>query len=82
MIRLLLEAISAGILIVVIGTAVSFIAGKMFTVDLPPTCKEWNKNYVMEISLFFTGVFAHLLSEYFGLNRWYCSYGVACTRPH
>tara|TARA_B100001123_G_C14733933_1_gene798029 strand:+ start:246 stop:494 length:249 start_codon:yes stop_codon:yes gene_type:complete len=80
MTRLLLETIGAGILIVVIGTVVSFIVGKVSAVDLPPTCKEWNKNYVMEISLFFTGVTAHLLAEYFGLNRWYCSHGVACTR--
>ena len=80
MTRLLLETIGAGILIVVIGTIVSFIVGKVSAVDLPPTCKEWNKNYVMEISLFFTGVTAHLLAEYFGLNRWYCSHGVACTR--
>ena len=80
MVRLLLETIGAGLLIVVIGTVVSFIVGKVSAVDFPPTCKEWNKNYVMEISLFFTGVTAHLLAEYFGLNRWYCSHGVACTR--
>ena len=50
MTRLLLETIGAGILIVVIGTVVSFIVGKVSAVDLPPTCKEWNKNYDEKIN--------------------------------
>ena len=82
MIKLIVEAVIVGLIVVLIGTAVSFIAGKVFAVDLPPTCKEWNKNYVMEISLFLTGVLTHLGFEFVGGNTWYCKNGVACKKVH
>lgn len=72
------EAVIVGIVIVVVGTLVSWIFGSLFKVDLPPVCKDWNKNYAMEITLFLTGFFAHLLFEVFGANAWYCRNGNAC----
>lgn len=76
--KFLIEAIIIGISIVILGTFFSYIAGKFFSVELPPVCKDWNKNYVMEIGLFLTGFFAHVIFELIGLNKWYCKYGAAC----
>ena len=77
---ILLETIVVGISIVIAGTAVSYLIGNLFKVDLPPVCKDWNKNYAMEITLFLTGVFAHLFFEGTGINKWYCKNGYACLR--
>ena len=79
MYKLLKEAIIVGFVLIIIGTIVSFIVGKVFSTDLPPVCKDWNKNYVMEICLFFTGFTAHLAFEYTGINKWYCNNGYACN---
>jgi len=43
-------------------------------------CKDWNKNYAMEMCLFLTGFIAHLLCEYTGINVWYCNNSVACSK--
>lgn len=77
--NILIEAIVVGLAVVVVGTLVSYLLGNAFKVDLPPVCNDWNKNYVMEISLFLTGLLAHLLFEFTGLNAWYCRYGNACS---
>ena len=69
------EAFVVGIAVVIIGTLVSWALGSFMKVDLPPVCKDWNQNYIMEFSLFLTGVFAHLGFEYFptgNLNEAYC----------
>jgi hypothetical protein len=78
--HLIFEATIVGLMIVIIGTIVSFVLGKSFSVDLPPVCKDWNKNYVMEISLFITGFLGHLFGEVSGVNKWYCKKGFACKR--
>ena len=80
MMKLLIEAVVVGVMTVVFGTLVGYIVGKMFSMDLPQVCKKWNKNHVMEISLFFTGVLIHLACEFTGLNKWYCKKGNACLR--
>ena len=74
-----LEALVVGIIVVVAGSLVSFLVGLLFKTDLPPVCKDWNKNYVMEISLFFTGVFVHVFCELTGINKFYCLNGAACN---
>ena len=79
LLRLGLEAILAGILVVVLGTIAGFILGRLMSTDLPPVCKNWNKNYVMEISLFLTGIALHLVCELVGINALYCKHGVACN---
>ena len=78
--KLLLEAISVGIITVIIGTIVGFGVGKLFSSKLPSVCKKWNKNHVMEISLFLTGFLVHLLCEFTGINGWYCKNGRACKK--
>jgi hypothetical protein len=78
--RLITETIIVGISIAVVGTIVSYLIGGYFKVSLPPVCDNWNENYVMEISLFLTGVVAHLLFEYSGINKMYCTTGNACLK--
>ena len=70
--KLLTESFLTGLMLVIMGTIVSFIVDKV--------CRGcWNEKYVMEISLFFTGFIAHLSFEYIGLNKWYCKNGHACN---
>ena len=70
--ELLIEAIVVGIITIAIGTIIGYIISKQLAVDLPPVCKSWNKNYMMELCLFLTGVFTHLVFEFMGTNQWYC----------
>ena len=78
--QLLIEAIVVGILTVVVGTIVGFVLGSSFSTNLPKICKSWNKNHIMELSLFLTGFFIHLLCEFSGVNKWYCKNGYACKK--
>lgn len=74
----LIEAVILGIMLVVVGTVVGYVVGRLFSVKLEEVCKKWNKNHVMELSLFFTGFFVHILCELLGINKWYCKNGAAC----
>lgn len=79
MIKLLIEAFFVGIVVVIFGTLSSKIFSLYFKVELPPVCKDWNKNYVMEITLLFTGILAHLVLEILGINKLYCKNSYACS---
>ena len=74
------EALMVGVIVVVVGTIVGFVVGKSMAVDLPPVCKAWNKNFIMEICLFLTGVIVQLGCEWTGINKWYCKNGNACKK--
>ena len=76
--KLFKEAVFVGICLVIIGSIVAFAVAKFNTNKMPLICKNWNKNYIMEICLFLTGFIAHLLFEYVGFNKWYCKHGNAC----
>ncbi len=78
--KLLIEAVVVGIITVIVGTLVAFILGSFFSSNLSKICKSWNKNYVMEVSLFFTGFFIHIICEFTGINKWYCRNGNACSK--
>ncbi len=56
----MLDIIRTGILTVIIGSIVGYVLGKCNSVDLPAICKTWNRNHIMEQSLFLTGVILHL----------------------
>lgn len=77
MFKLLVEAVVVGVMVVIVGSAVGYVVGRANSVDLPKVCKKWNKNHVMEISLFFTGVILHLLCEFSGINKYYIKNGYA-----
>ena len=64
---LLIEALVVGIVMVIVGLVV-----RNYTNQL--------KMYPLEMTLFLTGVFAHLLFEFTGFNKWYCGNGFACKR--
>jgi hypothetical protein len=77
-VRLIQEAVVVGITIALIGTLVSWVLSKVTKTHLPPVCDDWNKNFIMEITLFFVGFIAHIGFEVVGANKWYCSNGNAC----
>ena len=74
------EAILVGLATVIIGQFVGFTLSKILVKrgNIRTECKNWNKNHIMELSLFFTGVLIHILCEYFEVNKWYCKNGSAC----
>lgn len=78
MTQVLVEAFVVGLMTVVFGNLAGLIVAPFFKIDLPKQCKDWNKFYVMEISLFLTGFLIHLFCEYVGINKWYCRNGAAC----
>ena len=78
--QLLIEAACVGVMVVIMGFIISFILSKFFSTNLPAICKTWNKNHIMEISLFLTGFFLHIICEFTGLNKWYCKNGNACRK--
>jgi xanthosine utilization system XapX-like protein len=66
--RLLIEAALVGVLVVFLGLAImSFVK-----------TQTWAKQYPFEITLFLTGVLTHLVCEFTGVNKWYCTNGNAC----
>lgn len=78
--KVLIEASVVGFILVLIGTCVSYLISLQFSIKLPSVCKNWNKNMVMEIALFLTGFFTHILFEISGANQWYCKNGAACVK--
>jgi len=72
--RVIKEATFVGILTVFAGYAASYILRPYFKVDLPEICKSWNKNHLMEASLFATGFLLHLFLEFTGMNKSYAMY--------
>ena len=78
--NLAIEAIVVGILAVVVG---SLVGGVMSVASwypkpkLPKICSTYNQFFIMEFTLFLTGVCIHLLCEFAGVNAWYLKNGAA-----
>ena len=82
--QLLYESISVGLLTVLIGNVTAcvmdfLILSPRLKLKLPIVSRS-DKFYQMGILLFLTGVFAHLICELIGINKWYCKKGYACNR--
>lgn len=72
--KLLIDAFIVGIMTVVVGKMVSYFIKENTNlgINLPPICNSWNKNYVMEWTLFLTGFLFEFVAVILGINGWYC----------
>jgi hypothetical protein len=65
------QAVLLGIVTVLVGLLLSFVFGSLKP-ELNVECEQWNKYYVMEVSLFTTGfIIRYLLSSEMGRNYLY-----------
>ena len=69
---IIIESIIIGIITMILGKIISKILLGINNVDKKNNLPKWQEPRVIEISLFVTGIFIHLLCEYIGINKWYC----------
>ena len=74
---LLIEAGVVGLATIVVGIVVSLSLKNLFKLNMPISHKNINKNNMVML-LFITGFLIHIICEFSGLNKWYCSNGNAC----
>ncbi len=65
---MLKQAVIYGIVVVIIGSVVSNFMSSL-SPKLPDICKDWNKNHVMEICLFITGIILYFAMEKMYLKK-------------
>lgn len=68
--KLLVEALSVGVIVVIIGMIINSC---IENVKIERTRKQ-------VLILFIIGVVTHIICEYAGLNKWYCKNGNACKK--
>jgi len=73
---LIFESILIGTITSILGNLMLKILLKFNSVDdnnsLEHLLNQYKDTYIIQTSLFFTGILIHLLLEYIGLNKWYC----------
>lgn len=73
--NVILDSLLIGLVTAILGSIILrfFISRfKNNNENLENMLEKYKKNYIIEISLFFTGVLIHLGLEYIGLSKWYC----------
>ena len=75
MLKLFIEALVVGLVVVLMGYPSSFVALKIL-----PMGEGDDHRPIMYLSLFITGIASHFLFEALRLNKWYCTNGFACTK--
>jgi hypothetical protein len=74
--KLFKEALVVGLGVSIIGTLISYLAMAYSNNSFNFKFDHW---FSVIISEFLTGFLIHYLSEYYGLNKWYCKNGNACN---
>ena len=74
---LLIEAGVVGLATIVVGVVLALSLKNLFKLNMPISHKNINKNNMVML-LFITGFLIHIICEFSGLNKWYCSNGNAC----
>ena len=73
---LILESVIIGVITSILGNLIFKILVKINNIEnndmIDEVLDKYKKNYFLQVVLFFTGVFIHLLLEYVGLDKWYC----------
>ena len=72
--KILTEAVVVGLIVAIIGYVVTYLVMYLSDANVE---KFTHWTHVI-MSFFVTGFISHLLCEYSGLNKYYCSYGNAC----
>jgi NhaP-type Na+/H+ or K+/H+ antiporter len=70
--KILKEALVVGVGLVIVGMVLHLLAKYIMKHDM-------NDNMVLAVHFFIAGFVLHLLCEYFGVNKWYCVNGNACS---
>ena len=61
--NIVLQAFVVGLLAILFGWIASFLVRPYFKISLPEICKSWNKNRVMEVTLFIGGFLGWLVCK-------------------
>ncbi len=73
---LIFESILIGTITSILGNLILKILLKFNSVDdnnsLEHLLNKYKDTYIIQTSLFFTGILIHLLLEYIGLEKWHC----------
>tara|TARA_Y100000389_G_scaffold17613_1_gene15379 strand:+ start:12536 stop:12802 length:267 start_codon:yes stop_codon:yes gene_type:complete len=81
--RLLIEAFFVGLCVVIFGSLTGFLISKSKLYPMPKLsddCSLYNTYYIMEFTLFMTGVLIHLFCELVGINSWYVKNGAVLMK--
>jgi len=72
LLKLIIEAFFVGILTVLVGSLITFCLSSNYLIPkISKDCKNYNKYFIREITLFLTGFCIHIFCEMVGLNTWY-----------
>lgn len=72
LLQISMKAFVVGVAVVIVGVIISWIISLIWRKSVPEQCRGWNKNHVMEITLFIIGITTYLVFESSGINKLYC----------
>jgi hypothetical protein len=67
-----IELIIVGVLTVLIGYIAGYLVSLWSNPNLPVVCHDFDKNYVMEQTLFITGALTYAVLDLTGVLGWRC----------
>jgi hypothetical protein len=69
-----IESLIVGLIVVIVGFPISYALMYWNNKDF-----KFDFKLSFTLNLFLIGVFVHIISEFIGLNKKYCTDGYACT---